>query len=236
MPSPARLIAAALIAALAACRPPSADSPDPFTATGELIALSGGDSGARNACFGCHGIRGEGDGVSTPRLAGLEAGYLQRQLEAYAIGLRTHKPMRAIAKHLSQADRRAVANYYAGMPATVEPAAGLAPNPVGARLYLVGDPDRDLHPCAACHGAEGGGIGPANPALAGQPAGYITNQLELWRLGNRRSDPLNQMLDISQKLTDREVSALSAYVRTLAATGPESSRAPAPSPPRHHPD
>ncbi|QRO31745.1 c-type cytochrome [Chromobacterium violaceum] len=38
--------------------------------------------------------------------------------------------------------------------------------------------------CASCHGADGNGPGPA-PRLAGQQAGYIAQQLQAFRLGQR---------------------------------------------------
>src|SRR3546814_10439545 len=76
-----------------------------FKRTGHLIALSGGDAGAPNACFACHGLSGEGNGAGAPRLAGLDMGYMARQLEGYAAGLRLHPEMEAIARRLSAADR-----------------------------------------------------------------------------------------------------------------------------------
>ena len=59
-----------------------------FAETGELVALSGGDAGARGACHTCHGLQGEGDGNLTPRIAGLDSGYFARQLIFFADGQR----------------------------------------------------------------------------------------------------------------------------------------------------
>ena len=75
------VLAAALLLASCVEAPPR---PDAFTATGEIIALSGGDAGARYACVACHGVNGRGNGLDAPALAGLPAGYLQKQLEDYA--------------------------------------------------------------------------------------------------------------------------------------------------------
>ena len=87
-----------LIAVLgAACAAPVERERDPYTAAGEVIAMSGGDGGAANACFACHGMAGQGDGVAAPRLAGLDAGYLQKQLRDYASGLRSDATMTPIA-------------------------------------------------------------------------------------------------------------------------------------------
>ena len=37
--------------------------------------------------------------------------------------------------------------------------------------------------CAACHAADGNSVAPANPKLAGQPAEYITKQLQNFKAG-----------------------------------------------------
>jgi cytochrome c553 len=215
------LLAASLLAG--GCNAPGRAASDPFTATGELIALSGGDSGGRNACFTCHGLDGVGNGAGAPRLAGLEMGYIQRQLEGYASGLRRHPEMEYIARQLSANERRMVAAHYAGLPS--RGSARPAP-PVDAPLYLQGDPARGLEPCAVCHGRAGEGIGRGNPALAGQPAPYLEAQLHAWRLGKRRNDPGNLMQAISRRLTPDEIRSLAAHAAALpVAANPESREA-----------
>ncbi len=189
---------------------------DPFTATGELIALSGGDGGVENACFTCHGARGEGDGALVPRLAGLDLGYLQKQLQDYATHRRADPVMVPVSRRLSAEDRRKVAAYYAALPAT-----GAAGPPAPAGTYA-----RD---CAACHGADGLGIG-ANPAIAGQPAGYVAEQLWRWKRAERRNDPRQAMFEVSRRLDGAQIAALSAYVAGLPAGASPASPAPEPSP------
>lgn len=186
--------------------------PDPFKATGEVLALSGGDSGAANACFTCHGLNGLGNGAGAPRLAGLDAGYLHRQLDDYANGRRRHAEMAAIARKLTSADRQAVSAYYADLPIT--PSVDDTRSPVPA-LYVRGDPRRNLAPCADCHGMLGEGGGPGNPPLAGQPASYLAGQLQKWRRSERRNDPMNIMLEISRSLTPDEIRSLAAYGASL---------------------
>ena len=204
------------------------ESADRFGATGELVALSGAGAGAANACFACHGLRGQGDGGFAPRLAGLDAGYLERQLIAYAEGRRDHPQMSYIAGKLDAGERRRVAVYYAAMPAL--PAAGDArATAATARLYHSGDAGRGLAACASCHGRRGEGAGSANPPLAGQPPGYLAAQIDRWRHSLRRSDPGDVMLRISQLLTPQEAAALAAYAAGLPG-GPPSREPPAASP------
>ena len=194
------------------CSAVETTSADRFTRSGELIALSGGDAGAINACFTCHGLDGAGDGAGTPRLAGLDAGYLAAQLDAYADGRRRNPEMHAIAKRLSFRERVAVSGFYASMPYENRAVAWTREPP---KLYRHGDPRRGLQACADCHGVQGQGVGMGNPPLAGQPAPYLTEQIEQWRLGERRSDPGNIMQHISRRLTPAEAAVLADYAHTL---------------------
>src|SRR3546814_4860749 len=89
----------------------------------------------------------EGDGEVSPRLAGLDPGYLHRQLDDYANGRREHEAMRTIALRLPEEDRRKVSAFYASLPAPAGPEA--PPNLGGKRLYRVGDPARGLAACAS---------------------------------------------------------------------------------------
>lgn len=228
------LTAFACVSALSGCMAASTESTDRFAATGELIALSGAEAGAGNACIGCHGTKGEGDGGFTPRLAGLDAGYLERQMIAYADGRREHAQMGYIARKLAPAERRAVSAHYAAMPFAPEPAVARVGTDI-ARLYDRGDRARGLASCASCHGARGEGVGAANPALAGQPAGYLAAQLDHWRHSRRRNDPGDVMLAIAQRLTPAESAALAAYGSALPG-GPPSREYPAASRAGHRDD
>ncbi|WP_375293311.1 c-type cytochrome [Siccirubricoccus sp. G192] len=106
-------------------------------ARGHLIAVGGGPGGSGAACFACHGLQGQGDaGGAFPRLAGLDAQYLARQMQDYASGARPNAAMSPISRALSQADRRSVALYYAGLPAGapgVQPARPMRAWPSRAR-------------------------------------------------------------------------------------------------------
>lgn len=209
---PAMILVAALC--LTACSAVERGSADQFTATGELIALSGGDAGGPNACLTCHGLDGLGNGAGAPRLAGLDRGYMAAQLEAYATGRRQHPEMAAIAARLTPEQRDMVSAHYAAMPFVPNGATDRATDPT-AILYHRGDPARGLASCASCHGTSGEGVGAGNPPLGAQPAAYLAEQLDLWRAGRRRSDPQNVMLRISQALSRPEAAVLSDYAARL---------------------
>jgi len=203
-----------LALAIGGCSLSSNETGEALTRTGETVAMSGGDGGARNACFTCHGLDGAGDGVSVPRLAGLDAGYLQKQMEDYASDLRHDDAMTRIAARLDQRQRRAVAAYYADMPAPASTGVATAP----PAIWLRGDPSRGVAACATCHGATGLGVGPGNPAVAGQPAAYVVEQIGRWKTGKRRNDPRGVMALAVARLTDAETAAIGRWLERQSAS------------------
>lgn len=208
--APPRLSLIAVIAALAGCQIPASQTDAALTETGELVALSGGASGAANACFTCHGIEGQGDGIGVPRLAGLDAGYLQKQMEDYASDLRHHDVMSAIARRMDADSRRDVALYYASLPAP--PPRGMA-RPMPA-VWTQGDAAREVPACSTCHGMNGEGVGPGNPAVSGQPAAYTIDQLTRWKRAERRNDPRSVMTLAVAGLRPTEISAIALWLET----------------------
>ena len=62
--------------------------------------------------------------------------------------------------------------------------------------------------CAACHGADGNSVAPANPTLAGQGAAYITLQLMHFKAGVRVNATMQAM---AATLSDDDMRALGVY-------------------------
>jgi cytochrome c553 len=76
----------------------------------------------------------------------------------------------------------------------------------------LGDPKRNIPPCAACHRVGAGGP-IETPVLAEQHSEYIVQQLKLYASGERRNDVYARMRTIASKLTDNEINGLAAYYR-----------------------
>lgn len=62
--------------------------------------------------------------------------------------------------------------------------------------------------CAACHGADGNSISPANPNLAGQQAEYISVQLAHFKDGTRANPVMSGM---AASLAPEDMKSLGAY-------------------------
>ena len=174
------------------------------------ITTQGNGKGAA-PCMACHGVDGGGQAsAGNPRLAGLDAAYLQKQLDDFASGTRMSSVMQATATALSEDERAALATYYSKLsvpPALIKPTTPMpATDSVGAELATRGRWDQQVPACVQCHGPAGVGVGAHFPPLAGQPAAYIEAQLKAWQQGTRHNDPLQLMQHLSSALSAQEIS------------------------------
>lgn len=189
------------------------------------ITRQGNSKGAA-PCIACHGADGGGQAAAgNPRLAGLDAAYLQKQLDDFASGTRDSPVMKPTASALSEAERHALARYYSQLPlppSLTRPATPLPPvNSVGAVLATRGDWNRNVPGCVQCHGPDGVGVGAHFPPLAGQSAAYIEAQLKAWQNGSRHNDPLQLMQHVSKALSAQEIHAVATWfaAQPLSAAG-----------------
>ena len=169
-------------------------------------------------CMACHGANGEGMAAAGfPFLAGLPAAYLEAQLVDFAQGRRKQAVMEPIAKALSAEQKKAIAAWYASLSPVIDPGHAVQlqdsypKGKKGAWLAQRGDWLRGLPACVQCHGPGGIGVAPTFPALAGQSALYIKNQLLAWKTGTRADDPHGLMAHLARKLTDEEIDGVSTY-------------------------
>ncbi|MEO6800847.1 MAG: c-type cytochrome [Rhodanobacter sp.] len=179
------------------------------------ISRQGNGKGAA-PCMACHGVDGGGQAAAgNPRLAGLDAAYLQKQLDDFARGARDNAVMKPTATALGEDERHALALYYSKLPLPPGLARPDTPMPaadsVGALLATRGDWSRDLPGCVQCHGPAGVGVGAHFPPLAGQPAAYVEAQLKAWQNGARHNDPLQLMQHLSKALSAREIAAVASW-------------------------
>lgn len=186
---------------------------------GQKIVLQGNTKGAM-ACISCHGADGAGQAsAGFPRLAGLDKDYLVKQLNSFVKGSRSNPIMEPVARALNEQEMTAVATYYATRR-TPNPNAGKGDKSLMAedkRLALYGNWDKDIPACVACHGPGGQGVGSHFPALAGQHASYMEQQIHAWKSGARHNDPNQLMQGVAQRLSKEEVKAVAAYFASLPA-------------------
>jgi cytochrome c553 len=171
-----------------------------------------------------------------PRLAGLSAAYTERKLARFqasdswpvdeavsrvarlgsarkeaAITPAATAHMVGLARTVSDADKRAAAQWYAAQT----PARGTRGNrkliEEGRGLFIDGAESQGLPACQSCHGSEGQGTELA-PRLAGQNAAYVVGQIALYRAGDRRRSP--EMTAVAQNVQAGQARAVAAYLQS----------------------
>jgi len=163
-------------------------------------------------CRRCHDDAGLPTHASlVPNLAGQSGPYLLRALREYAERSRPSGIMQPVADTLSEAAVERLATYYAGLRPP-PPAAGAGDGEAVARgrqLARLGDPERGIPPCLACHGDARSA---SFPALSGQNAAYLVSQLELWRRGGRISTTHGAiMAPIARRLSEGQIRDAAAF-------------------------
>jgi cytochrome c553 len=184
-----------------------------------LVAPAAGSIEAGKAksatCAACHGVDGNSVNPEWPSLAGQHEGYLIDSLNAYRSGSRDNVLMLGQVQALTEQDQADLAAYYASqqpVPRVADPA--LASR--GERLYRAGNMETGVAACIACHGPTGRGNAPAGyPALAGQHAQYTADQLRQYRSEKRTTDLNQVMRNITARMTDDEILAVSSYLQGL---------------------
>lgn len=178
-----------------------------------------GEELAKTLCLACHSTDGNSEAPANPKLAAQHADYLFKQLKDFKVAegasaaLRPDPIMAGFAAMLSEPEMRSVANYYAGQALKPAAAANRDTIELGQRIYRAGIAAKGVPACSGCHSPNGAGIPALYPRLAGQFTEYTKKQLVGFRQGDRHNSA--QMTTIAERLSDREIDAVSDYIAGL---------------------
>jgi cytochrome c553 len=171
------------------------------------------------SCALCHGIYGQGTpGTLSPRLAGLSADYLAKELKFYRSGKRNYLPMiiASSIKTMSDKDINDISNYLAGinlrnlnLPKIPEYSKG--DHKLGKKEFM--------RECKTCHKKDGlGDMEDGVPPLAGQYGSYIFSQFKKFQNKERyHDDDPEDELFIDYK--DSELDNIISFVTKLPPHG-----------------
>jgi cytochrome c553 len=176
---------------------------------------------ANTVCMACHGVDGNGGGGVQPKLAGLNAEHIYKQLKEFMLpgsaaateGKRPNAIMGDQVSRLTDEDMRNLSVWYAQQKPKDNVARNKASFDLGQQIWRAGIAKKGIPACAACHGATGAGIPVQYPRLAGQHAEYAEAQLKAFRSGVRKNG--SKMTDIARDMTDVEISAVADYAAGL---------------------
>ena len=185
-------------------------------------------------CAGCHGEFGQGSIEGEyPRLAGLDAEYIAKQLSDFKLRKRINIPMIPFAndRELPGDDVRVIAEYLSRikLPTKLEPIDeenfdALERLHASKRVVNIKDYPGDIElgrkfyddECANCHGKDGYGIKKKKaPMLAGQYSEYLLRQMNNFRAGERLHDEEEDDREVFIEISDAVIAGMLAYLATL---------------------
>lgn len=172
-------------------------------------------------CAACHGVDGNSVNPDWPKIAGQGERYFVEQLRAFKQGPSGSRRspnsalMYGMASTLSDQDMADLAAYYAQQKIEL----GVADDVLarkGEAIYRGGNIEFGSAACIGCHGPSGKGNPPAGfPALAGQHAQYVYNQLRAFHEELRSGDVNNTMRHMVRKMSNEEMRAVAEFIQGL---------------------
>ena len=168
-----------------------------------------------NLCIACHAIDGNSSISMNPKLAGQHSAYITKQLMNFKNGSRENAVMAGMVASLTEDDMKNLGLYFSMQSLKLSSAKTNGKGSLGEKIYRGGLSDKGVPACASCHGPAGHGVPDVYPRLNGQHSEYSLSQLNLFRLEKRSNDEGMMMRTIAQKLTEKEMQAVSDYIQGL---------------------
>lgn len=186
-------------------------------------------------CSGCHGVDGNAQVRHFPRLAALDASYIEERIATFQAAPtppsdellywlvkpaaakkvassstpEARADMVGIAHATTPQEAKAAAAWYS----TRKPAPGHSANPAlvesGKALFANGLPAKGVVACQDCHGAQAEGQATI-PRLGGQNGSYVVNQLKRFRAGDRAHP--TDMTSSATQLDSEQIRAISTFL------------------------
>ena len=175
---------------------------------------------ASQVCGACHAADGNSTQAVNPVLAGQHADYIVKQLTDFKAqggkpAERSNPIMAGNVASLSTDDMRGLAAYFEMQKPKPRAARDAQLAKLGQAIYRGGILSKSVAACTACHAPNGAGVPAQFPRLAWQHADYTTAQLKAFRSGERANDSNRTMRMVAEKLSDREIAAVSEYISGL---------------------
>jgi cytochrome c553 len=160
--------------------------------------VEAGRAAAEN-CANCHGADGNASGADMPTLAGQDARYFVKAMDAYRDGSRRHEKMFEAVSELDDQDIANLATFYASQ----EPVRRNVRTPLTTSQWI----DR----CERCHGIDGNSTDPRFPMLAGQDEAYLAAALKAYAGRTRNNRAMHAM---SAPLSPSDIAAIARHYAT----------------------
>ena len=173
------------------------------------------ESIVNQVCAGCHSVDGNSVAAVNPKLAGLNAEYINKQLTEFKSGARKNAIMSGMVASLTPQDMLNLSAYFSAQQPKLGTSMDQALALQGQKIFRGGVMGAGVPACASCHGPQGKGIPAQFPRLAGQHGDYIYTQLNAFRVDARANDAAKMMRNIAVKMSDADMKAVAAYIQGL---------------------
>lgn len=150
-------------------------------------------------CANCHGPDGNPTGANMPTLAGQDARYFVKAMDAYKEGKRSHEKMFEAVENITEEDFQNLGAFYSRQ----EPVRRNVRTPLTTAEWITR--------CERCHGIEGNSTDPRFPMLAGQEPAYLTAALEAYAGTSRGNSTMHAM---SAPLSETDIGTIVEYYAT----------------------
>jgi len=170
-------------------------------------------------CAGCHNPDGNSTIPENPKLAGMDAGYIARQLADFKSGKRKSPVMSEIIGMVSEKEFDALAAYYSKKKPTPGAAADAKLAALGKTIFDEGIVGSAVPACSGCHEEDGRGTD-KYPRLAGQHSPYTIQQMMNFKSGERDNDSRSVMRAVAKRMNEQEIRAVAEYIATLTGSDP----------------
>lgn len=165
-------------------------------------------------CAGCHNEDGNSAVGDFPKIAGLDAAYITKQITDFKKYKRVSEIMGPMAAQIQDSEIPTLAAYYSKQKRTVGVVTDANLAAKGRQIYEEGILATAVPACSGCHGEKGEGTDKF-PRLAGQHATYLVAQLSNFKNVVRNNDARGVMRAIALRMTEDEMKAAAEYITSM---------------------
>ncbi len=180
-----------------------------------MLPLAVQVEGEPNAlCTGCHNEDGNSVTPEFPKLAGLDAVYIAKQIKDFKNDKRVSEIMGPMANQIPDKDIGLLASYFSKQKRSVGIVTDQQLAAQGQQIYDDGIVSSAVPACSGCHGEKGEGTDKF-PRLAGQHTVYLITQMNNFKNAVRNNDPRKVMRAITMRMTEQDMKAAAEYITSL---------------------
>ncbi len=179
-----------------------------------LVPAAQADDVPNALCTGCHNEDGNSTAPEFPKIAGLDAAYITKQINDFKKDKRVSEIMGPMANQIPDKDIPMLAAYFSKQKRTTGTVENVKLAAQGQQIYDDGIISSAVPACSGCHGEKGEGTDKF-PRLAGQHTTYLITQMNNFKNAVRNNDARKVMRAVTSRMTEQEMKAVAEYITSM---------------------